>query len=69
MKQKKEREQHEEAIYRLVYTTMDFLGDTLEAVKDYCYENGLDHSDSIWEIIRFKALREYGQDVKEALNR
>jgi len=48
------------AVYRLVQNTLDFCGNTLEAVKEYCAENNLDWRD--FESIRFEAIKDYHKE-------
>ena len=48
---------HEQAIYKLVQATMEFCGGTLEAMKDYCFENNLKWGE--WEYVRFSAETDY----------
>ena len=45
------------AVYRLVQDTLNFCGNTLEAVKEYCAENNLDWKD--FEGIRFETIQDF----------
>ena len=56
---KDSRERHQENIYKLVQNTLDFCGNTLEAVKNYCAENGLDWRD--FEGTRFLATKNFNE--------
>lgn len=49
-----------EEITELVHNTLDFCGNTLEAVKDYCKENNIKFDNDI-EQIRFHATMNYGK--------
>lgn len=51
------REKHETAIYELVQNTLDFCGDTLQALKEYCLENELEWEE--FEYVRFGATRDF----------
>lgn len=45
------------AVYRLVQNTLNFCGNTLEAVKEYCSESGLNWRD--FETVRFEAIQDF----------
>lgn len=48
---------YRKTIYELVQNTLDFCGNTLEALKEYCIENDLDWRK--FEDIRFKATEDF----------
>ena len=54
---------HEVEISWLVHNTLNFCGNTLEAVKDYCAENNLDWED--FKDVRFQAIQDFYYDQLE----
>ena len=54
------KDEHMNAIYRLVQNTLNFCGNTLEASKEYCLENGLDWKEA--EAIRFEAIKDFHKE-------
>ena len=59
---KDSRERHQQEIYKLVQNTLDFCGNTWEAVKDYCAENDLDWRD--FEGTRFLATKTFNEKTE-----
>jgi hypothetical protein len=52
-------ESHQQKIYKLVQNTLDFCGNTLEAVEQYCLENNLRWED--FEGVRFQATQDFNK--------
>jgi hypothetical protein len=45
---------------RIIFSTLDFCGNTHDATREFCIENNLYHNDDI-EMERFKIVQEYHQ--------
>ena len=58
----KDRKDHQVEIYKLVQNTLDFCGNTFEAVKDYCRENNLRWAD--FEEVRFNATMDFNKKTE-----
>ena len=54
------KSKHEIEISWIVHNTLDFCGNTLEAVKDYCAENNLNWRD--FEGVRFEAIKDFHKE-------
>ena len=53
----KQSTDHREEIYKLVQHTLDFCGNTIQALYEYCAENNLDCKK--FEGVRFKATEDF----------